>query len=239
MCTVTYLPFAGHGFLLTSNRDELVERSAIPPQRYLIGEQEILFPKDPQGQGSWFASAMEGNWTACLLNGAAEKHHHNPPYRKSRGLVLLDFFSWNDPERFAKEEDFSGIEPFTMVMVHADGKNRLLFQLRWDEKQVSFEQFDPSKPRIWSSSTLYTPEVRALRETWFAKWLQQFPEYTQRDVIRFHHFAGDGDAQHNLVMMRNEQLRTISITSVATSGDGPLLFVYHDLLKQQEYAIEI
>src|SRR5919199_3470936 len=116
MCVVTLLPLPG-GFVLTSNRDEHVSRpAAIPPQTYSIDGHSITFPKDPQGGGTWLATF--GTITVCLLNGAFVNHVHQPPYRRSRGLVVLDYFDTADPRQFIDSYDFSGIEPFTMVIAH-------------------------------------------------------------------------------------------------------------------------
>lgn len=89
MCTVTYLPVST-GFVLTQNRDEAPTRSPQIISKEKRFGTELLFPKDTKAGGTWIATARDGR-TACLLNGAFEKHKHEPPYRLSRGLVLLDF----------------------------------------------------------------------------------------------------------------------------------------------------
>ena len=100
MCTVTYIPSNKDSYILTSNRDESPQRaSAEIPKKYKIFDQDIFFPRDPQAGGTWIASSEE-NYTLCLLNGAFKKHKWNPPYRMSRGLVLLDFFKYNNTNKF-------------------------------------------------------------------------------------------------------------------------------------------
>ena len=95
MCVLTYIPTENQGFILTSNRDEAVSRTlALPPKKYQLGGQYVFFPKDPQGDGTWIGSC--GNYTLCLLNGGIEKHVPKPPYRKSRGKVILDPFKLFD-----------------------------------------------------------------------------------------------------------------------------------------------
>ncbi|HWZ21081.1 MAG TPA: NRDE family protein, partial [Cytophagaceae bacterium] len=87
MCTVTYLPKPNGEYILTSSRDEKIVRpAAAVPQCYTIGGKSIVFPKDPTAGGSWIAYA--GEKTVCLLNGGFKKHISNPPYKKSRGLVV-------------------------------------------------------------------------------------------------------------------------------------------------------
>jgi uncharacterized protein with NRDE domain len=82
--------------IVTSNRDEAVLRTAIPPKTYLIDGKKITFPKDPKAGGTWYAVAENGI-LLVLLNGAEEKHEHQPPYKRSRGLVVLEIISSDSP----------------------------------------------------------------------------------------------------------------------------------------------
>jgi uncharacterized protein with NRDE domain len=69
MCVLTYIPQSDGRIAITHNRDEHIQRpAAIPPQAYLIGNQEVTYPKDPIGGGTWFAHNED--WVVCLLNGA-------------------------------------------------------------------------------------------------------------------------------------------------------------------------
>ena len=91
MCTVTFLP-VGNTLYLTSNRDEAAARKiADAPQIVPFSAGNILFPKDSEAGGTWVATHENGN-AMVLLNGAFVKHQHNPPYRKSRGLIFLEVF---------------------------------------------------------------------------------------------------------------------------------------------------
>ena len=92
MCVLTFLPTINSGYILTNNRDEALARpKAIPPKKYNINGKQIYFPKDAQAGGTWIATSDD--LTVCLLNGASENHIHNPPYRQSRGQLILDFSS--------------------------------------------------------------------------------------------------------------------------------------------------
>src|SRR5579871_6575106 len=127
MCTVTYLP-TPTGYILTSNRDEaLVRKPAEIPDSVAIGNCQVLFPRDGEAGGTWIATADNGR-TVCLLNGAFTRHKHNPPYRKSRGLVVLDFFTLPNAKAFADSYDLTGIEPFTILVI----EKSMLYELRWD-----------------------------------------------------------------------------------------------------------
>jgi uncharacterized protein with NRDE domain len=127
MCTVTYLPFSNNSFLLTSSRDEKPSRaSALAPEYYSVAENQLLFPKDQQAQGTWIAVNEKGR-TLCLLNGGVEKHIPSPPYQRSRGLVLLDVFSYDSLGIFTTQYSLQNIEPFTLIEIQGE----LLTELRW------------------------------------------------------------------------------------------------------------
>src|ERR1044071_8889387 len=141
MCTVSFVPLSNQSFILTSNRDEAVARGLASAPAIIEKENyRLVCPVDPLASGTWIAASNYGD-VICLLNGAFKRHRHQPPYRKSRGLVVMDYFDAGDPKKFSDEYDLTGIEPFTMVMVHR--KNSLqLFELRWDGNQKYFAQLD-------------------------------------------------------------------------------------------------
>jgi len=157
MCTVTYLPKPS-GFILTHNRDEAPSRSpqSIVRENKLDGNT-LLFPRDKKAGGTWIATTRHGR-TACLLNGAFVKHHHSPPYRRSRGLILLDFFEWAEPDDFFQLYDFEGVEPFTMLVF---AQNKLsessiprVIEFRWDGQIRHLKNLPAHEAHFWCSSTL-------------------------------------------------------------------------------------
>lgn len=215
MCTVTYLP-VNNGFIITSNRDESVMRKpAEPPAVIKVEDTEVLFPRDGEAGGTWFATAKNGR-TVCLLNGAFHPHKRQPPYRKSRGLVVLDFFAIETVGEFIKNYELDGIEPFTLVVAEY---NRL-YELRWDGNQKYYKELDNAIPHIRSSATLYTEEVIALREQWFAKWLVENKSYQPESILKFHLFAGAGDEGTKIRMSRAGIVKTVSITCVSVIGNA-------------------
>jgi len=228
MCTVTYLPKGEGQYLLTSNRDEAPHRSPENITKDVIGGQQLAFPRDEEAGGTWIVIA-DSDRLVCILNGAFEKHNRQPPYRRSRGLMALDYFLYPDFEHFLDSFQFEGMEPFTMI---ACERGRVL-ELRWDEQQPHIRELDAGKPHIWSSPTLYDAEVQAKREQWFASWLEQQPgTFTREDILHFHRTAGEGDSWNDVVMNRNGLVQTVSITSIEKNK---LSFdmQYHDLLRAQ------
>jgi len=226
MCTVTFLPLAG-GYILTSNRDESILReAALPPQRTVIGGRTVCFPKDPLAGGTWFAAgAGPGALTACLLNGAFDKHAHRPPYRKSRGLVVLDLYGYGDIRRFSTGYDFSGIEPFTLLAL--DDESGTLSELRWDGTAHALSTLDPAKPRIWSSVTLYDEAMREEKRALFEAWLEEHPRFEPEAIFRLHE-NGVTPGRNAFRINRDDTLLTVSITSVYRKGSDHYL-KYKDL----------
>lgn len=232
MCTVTYLPESGNNFILTSSRDEKASRSpAIPPIVKKIGNKEVLFPQDKGAGGTWIAVDKEGR-LVCLLNGAFKKHISDPPYKKSRGLVALDYFLFAESEIFFKQYELSGIEPFTMI-VH-DTK---LYEFRWDGKKKYLSQPDINSPHIWSSATLYTDGVIDKRKQWFKEWLIKKQTGSVEKIRKFHHLAGEGDLE-NAIKVNRGALFTVSITSIVKEKTGSLM-IYEDLTKNESYTVRI
>lgn len=213
MCTVTFIPVRDKLYI-TSNRDEKHWRSnALPPAIHAGQLGNLLFPQDGDAGGTWIAAHENGN-AIVFLNGGFVRHTPQPPYRKSRGLVLLDLLNTADPVRHFKETQLGGIEPFTAVVWTGQ-----LFECRWDGEKKHMTQLPASEPHIWSSATLYDEEVVAKRKSWFNKWLQKHPTPTPNDILHFHQFTGDGDAHNDLRMNRNGQVFTVSVTLLALTDE--------------------
>jgi hypothetical protein len=208
MCTVTYLPLGGQAFVLTSSRDEYPGRQTSDrPERQQLGAHTVLFPRDGQAGGTWIA-ASEGA-TLCLLNGAYTRHDSRPPYRHSRGLVILHYFDYASTDAFLRDYPTAGLEPFTLLVRDGDG----LREMRWDGANRFTRSLDPDVPHLWASATLYEPAAIQKRQQWFAGWLATHPAPDPVAIRHFHRTAGDGDPRNDL-LMRRENVRTVSLTSV-------------------------
>ncbi|OEK05776.1 NRDE family protein [Roseivirga misakiensis] len=231
MCTVTFLPKGKTGYVLTSNRDETPKRAALAPQGYSIGNTTVYFPKDPLAGGTWIATDKK-RFTLCLLNGGFEKHKHQPPYRLSRGQMVLQFFETNNLESFQSQFEFEGMEPFTLVIVESKQDACKLDQLVWDGHQLHAKSLDQNQNHIWSSSTLYPEPVRAERSSWFSLWVEERKDFLQDEIMLFHKSGGKGDAWNDFVMNRDEVVKTVSITSIEKT-DNDFNLIYEDLIKEK------
>ncbi|WP_276500372.1 NRDE family protein [Terrimonas pollutisoli] len=214
MCTVTYIP-CREKYFITSNRDEKYSRStAIAPVVYEVNQRKLIFPKDADAGGSWIALDENGN-TAVLLNGAFEKHEPTPPYRQSRGQVFLAIVTAQKPVLHFQVVDLSGIEPFTIIILD----RHHLHECRWDGADKYSKQLKKHQPYIWSSVTLYDSDTIEKREKWFVDFLKLHGEPTQKDILEFHRFAGDGDPDNDLLMERDGMFSTVSITNILLTSD--------------------
>lgn len=229
MCTVSFSPLKFNAFILTSNRDETVARGlASAPQRIRRNGIEIICPVDPLASGSWIAASRNQN-VVCLLNGAFAKHRHQPPYRMSRGLVVLDAVSHSSAQNFYEGYDLTGIEPFTMVMVNA--KEALaLHELRWDGAMKYFKELDPVEFHLWSSATLYDAAIQKEKEEKFIREVKLLQEITPEEMILIHrkflyeHWA--------LPPLRVNEVATLSITTVS-GKDQSFQMIYRDLVRKE------
>lgn len=210
MCTVTFIPSSSR-YIFTSNRDEKAGRStAIPPEAYPFDSGNILFPKDADAGGTWIAVHENGN-AIILLNGAFAAHKPKPPYKKSRGLILVDLIDSSSPAVSFQAINLNNIEPFTAIIWN----DNHLFECRWDGKTKHSVLLESNQPMIWSSSTLYDETIIAKRKSWFDEWMGKDATPTQENILHFHQFTGDGDKQNDLMMNRDGVVATMSITSIA------------------------
>jgi hypothetical protein len=232
MCTLTYLPLQP-GFILTHSRDEQALRpAALLPATYRIGEEPVAYPKDPQGSGTWIATSAR--LSVGLLNGAFRPHVPKPPYRHSRGLVVLDAFRANSINAFLDQYNCRGLEPFTLLLAEA-GR---LAELRWDGTRTHIHERDPAQPHIWSSATLYSPNAMAQRWAWFCAWLAQNPAPTVESIRAFHSTAGAGNLHDGLLMNRGSGLFTLSLTTVLHQN-GQSEMRYEDLQTGQRTSLTL
>ena len=209
MCTVTIIPLKGNDFVLTSNRDEAPNRVSLAPDFYTIQSIKVLFPKDEMSGGTWIGLS-EKNRVICVLNGGFVVHERKDKYRKSRGLVANDFMLFDNMLSGIESYNLIGVEPFTMVIIDWNVSLKF-FELVWDGEQKHFKQL-PLKPKIWSSSTLYSDAMKLERSQWFDTY--QFKnELNSNSILQFHKTAGFNNLDYGVIMDRGF-VKTTSITQV-------------------------
>lgn len=215
------MPYSG-GYILCSTRDESPKRpKANNPEILHSPAHRIICPVDPLGGGTWCGTNDAGQ-SIILLNGGYEKHIPTGNYRKSRGLIVREMLENTFDTGFWDALPLQAIEPFTLV-VHT-GKN--LFELVWDGNYKHLAEHGLHDARIWGSSTLYSPEVKAYRKQLFQNWLNHSPERNTENLLRF--LYSWSDSENGFIMNRHSIVQTLSV-SVLDHIPGYTTFYYHDL----------
>ncbi len=210
MCVLTYIPHGKGHFTITHNRDENIHRPfALPPTSYVIDGETVVGPLDPQSGGTWFA--LHQDWVCCLLNGGFEKHQRKTAYRESRGTVIPSFFKYLDVAKFMYHFNAIGFEPFTLVVFNL--KKLEVHQLVWDEHIFHCLRLDGQKPHIWSSSTLYSQEVKKGRQQLFDHFNTSHPNADQ--VLDFHQINRENDWRESLFVNIDDVIKTVAITQAS------------------------
>ena len=172
------------------------------------------------------AGLSEKNRLVCLLNGGFEIHKRKGPYAMSRGLVVKKILSAENSVVCIENFIFDNIEPFTLILVDWE-ISLATYELVWDGVTKHFKKL-AQEPEIWSSSTLYTAEMKASRRAWFADWLSENKTFQQQEIINFQTSTDKGTPETSLKMKRNF-VETVSVTSVKKEKD--ICLIYNDILK--------
>ncbi|MFD0991490.1 NRDE family protein [Mariniflexile jejuense] len=224
MCTVTIIPKGNTDFVLTSNRDEAPNRKSLPPKIYLENDTKLLFPMDELSGGTW-VGLSEKNRVVCTLNGGFVKHEHKQNYRKSRGIVTIDFLLSENLLSTIETYNLENIEPFTMVLI--DWNLTLKFyELVWDGETKHLVKL-PLEPKIWSSSTLYNKTMKEERLQWFEDFKVASPLDAQ-SLLKFHKTTAINNKDYGIVMNRGF-VKTTSITQIEKFDES--FEMYHENLQ--------
>lgn len=198
MCIVSIFSLEKNDFIITHNRDESHLR---PTSEEVITQtfnnRSYTGPKDLVSGGTWIY--YSDDYVCCILNGEYKNHSHQPPYRKSRGLLLLDLLNYNSINEFVEKVDLEGIEPFTMIMLNRHSTEKKI--LVWDEKEKHLEDHSNEKLIVRSSSPLYSDEEKS-------KHREAFENLNKIDADKTFKL------QNELMMLPNDQFPTVQTTSI-------------------------
>ena len=230
MCTVSFVS-SGNTSFITSNRDEHISRPiSFRPKKDVFNGCKLIYPKDPKAGGTWFAVNISNGAVGVLLNGAFEKHVSTGKYAKSRGLILLDIISAEEPVFYIQDIYLDNIEPFTVILLD---KGNLL-EFRWDGILKHSKELDTTKNHIWSSATLYSTDVVKKREALFASFLTKHEYHTSEDIVNFH-TTNNGDNENGFIIDRDTGMKTFSVTQASISVDE-LVLDHFNLLENTQYS---
>ncbi|HUH35821.1 MAG TPA: NRDE family protein [Moheibacter sp.] len=198
MCIVSIFSQKNGDFILTHNRDE----SHLRPTSEAVSTQEIFHkkytgPKDLVSGGTWIYYSK--SFVCCILNGEYQKHSHQPPYRKSRGLVLLDVLKYASFDAFSQQENFEGIEPFTLIFLHRLTTEKKI--LVWDGANKHIEDVSEQEIIVRSSSPLYNAAEKMEHQMQF----EHLKNNNAEEIYQLH---------DQLKMLPNDRFPTVQTTSI-------------------------
>jgi hypothetical protein len=105
--------------------------------------------------------------------------------------------------------------------------------VEWSKKEAM--QLDTHKRHIWSSSTLYSEEIRVERFISEA-FLGTHTKLSEVEMYDFHRHAEEGNQENGLVINRDEELKTFSITQAVIERNKVTIFHY-DCPRRFQYFI--
>ena len=114
-------------------------------------------------------------------------------------------------------------------------ENQKLYQLQWNETEKSTIELDTEQNHIWSSSTLYSKEIREKRANWFYTFLDTKPEVNVDELFNFHRYTEEGNTENGLVINRNDTLKTLSITQTIIEKNKVEIH-YNDLIAERDFS---
>jgi len=208
MCLVSYVSLGPDEYCISSNRDEYLDRATAQIESVNINDQKVYFPIDVKG-GSWIFTS-DTKRSICILNGAFVNHKRVLPYRMSRGLIMKAFFEYEDASQFLHLIDLDNIEPFTMII----REPQRLLEFRWDGSLKQITRLDPSQHYVWSSCTLYEPDMISQRESWFQDLIGAEAMLSPERIRKIHQVGGHGDENIGFLMNREDVVKTISLSQI-------------------------
>src|SRR5699024_7438032 len=104
------------------------------------------------------------------------------PFKKSRGIVVLDSLKYPDLEKFYDEYPLNGVNSFTLISV---GNDQMTTFSRDGQKRHKRE-VSSEMPHIWASPRLYTDHWQKRRKFWLRNFLSSHPGPTPEEVLQFH-----------------------------------------------------
>jgi hypothetical protein len=212
MCILSIVQ-QGNEIIVTSNRDEKRERpNSCAPEVIVRDGRSIVYAQDSLQNGTWLVADDSGK-VAVLLNGAIKPHVPNPPYRMSRGLLLLDLFEKDDFLIAFEEIDLTGIEPFQMIFISKKSSCQML----WDEQFKRVIPFHDAAIICFFSSTLYSEHHQKEKENWFKNQFGILEDNSALHLFDIHQQRSDS-VEDGCFFLNNTTHLTKSVSQVVIAG---------------------
>ncbi len=239
MCTITFLPAqsAENDFIITHNRDESVMRPAEFPQQYAELGTQLFYPKDKTAGGTWIGISIKKRLVS-LMNGAFKRHRRQPPYRKSRGVIVKELLASEEAVPFFKAYNFKGVEPFFALLFSWEDAVEI-YELVWDGQKKHHTAVTAKKAHLWSSAMTYSQAQHQRKKKQFDRFIQAEKSAVQaQEIWDFHHRKKLGEEEGMLI--DRGLLQTTSVSQFYhLPNQKNASFKYHDLLSDIEKTREI
>jgi hypothetical protein len=166
MCTLAWGE-TGAGLWICFNRDEQRDRRlAEAPRIHEQAEARVIYARDPQGGGTWFAASTAG-FAVALLNCYPEEDTVPEPGKRSRGKLVLKLAGADSGEAALdrlESSDLADYAPFFLFILSPDG----VTGIAWDGNQLTIPE---TRDNFWTTSSFAASEVIAWRKAWWARQL--------------------------------------------------------------------
>lgn len=214
MCTLSLFK-SDDGYRVFMNRDERHDRLPERSPEFLCKVHNVFGPVDPQSGGTWIAYNAKGYW-GCLLNGYFEEQDMSAPPVKSRGEILINILSGDDPFQSAGDIAVSNYATFRLVVGNAERHELWVWNGQVFEPQEFCDEID-ERVFFLSSSSFKQDEVIEARRQIFRDWIGNAEPY--KNGIPAFHFSQEPSADYAPFMYRSYS-RTQSITAMDISRAG-------------------
>jgi hypothetical protein len=227
MCTVAFVPTLGGGYLLGHNRDESRKRAiGIPPAVAVRDGVAAVFPRDPDGNGTWIVANDRGV-TLCLLNAADPEGRWLGKTPRSRGLLLLDMLaigSISSAREWLRDraERLGELRAFHVVVAElAPGGARVA---RFRSSKRAWEK--ATGPRVFASSSALPSEAERERVASWGRLLDS-GELVDRATLATWLSSHEPERGPLSVCMHRDEAVTVSRTIVEAT-DHTVVMSYLD-----------
>jgi hypothetical protein len=233
MCTISIAPHSG-GVRIVCNRDERRDRSAaLTAAEYRVGSGHAIFPRDPDGGGTWIGVNRDG-LVAALLNrnpgsGHAQRRgRQTAEHLTSRGVIVPFLLQFERPaEALTHLERLSEISfaPFRVVLV--DGRS-IWTAAGGSDLRLRVDRYPLVRPHVFSSSGLGDAMVEGPRRRLFQSLVLNQRDGLLAAQAGFHRHQWPNTPAISVLMSRVDA-RTVSRTQVDLTVAGRIAMLYEPL----------
>jgi hypothetical protein len=219
MCTVSWWRRGGC-LSLRFNRDEQRQR---PPAEKPALQDGLIWPRDPQGGGTWMCVDAAGT-VHCLLNFYDAVSVDPPAHPRSRGELPL--LSARNPEPILSWLKPVSYLPFHLLRIPRAGA---VTHIRWDGSHLSQA---PAHPEIthWTSSGWNSQAVVQARGELFDQLLAA--RGISEEMLHDFHFKKNPENAGYWPWMSRTDAKTVSISEIKVD-ESRIRFSYSDLTEDR------